>query len=99
MFAGPVIPLDQGSLRCTEGATGQESIDLVIADAHLPFIGLAVIQPRRRGLFQYASWGVQESQELVDLPHSEISDGVEVAGAIAPLGEIAQINLAAVART
>ena len=72
-------------------------VDGGVGHAHLLLIRLALKEAGRRRLADDVLRRVQPGQKLVDLRHSQVSNGVEVIRAVAPLREIAHVRLAAVA--
>lgn len=99
MFALSVHTLDLFKHRIVYFTTAEVSVKLFIGKSHFAFIGLSVNQAGRGRFFYDALGRFQPAQKFVYLRDGQIVDGVKIVCAVAPLGEVADIGFAAVARS
>lgn len=99
MLAFCMHTLDLFKHRIVYFTTAKVSVKLFIGKSHLTLIGLSVKQAGRGRFFYNALGSLQPTQKFVYLRDGQIVDGVKIVCAVAPLGEVADIGFAAVARS
>ena len=99
VLAAGMEPFDDLTVALLRFPGHEITVDGGIGDAHLLLVRLTVEETGGGSFLNNAAGRVQILQKLEDFRRCQVTDGIEVMGTVAPLGEVSHICLAGVAGT